>query len=110
MQSPVKVTLIVWSLWGHNRPSCNNFKIVKTGCHRLITNIIPKSIMGSSFSVFAVSNMDRMAKLTIKWLLRAVLWIAEQGQLASNWLSCCGTVFKESYLLAMFDLECEKVW
>ena len=38
---------------------------MKTVCYRLITNTIPERIMDSRFSVFAVSNMGRMAKLTI---------------------------------------------
>ena len=57
---------------------------MKTVIYRLITNMIPESIMDSSFSVCAVSNMGRMAKLTTKWSFRAVLWIDEQALLASK--------------------------
>ena len=78
--------------------------------YRLTTNMIPESIMDSSFSVFAVSNMGRIAKLTIKRSFRAVLWTDEQDLLASNRLSCCGIVFREPYLFVNFELEREKVW
>ena len=37
----------------------------------------PESITGSSFSVFAVSNMGRMAKLKIIWSFRAVFTIMD---------------------------------
>ena len=47
--------------------------------------MISESIMDSSFSVFTVSNMGRMAKLTIKWSYRAVLWTDEQYLLAGMW-------------------------
>ena len=80
--------------------------IVKTVCYRVIINMIPKSIMDWSYSIFVVSIMGRMAKLTIKLSVRAVLWTDEQALLASNQLSCCGTVFRESYLPIMFELEC----
>ena len=59
---------------------------------------------------FAVSNMGRMAKLTIKWSFIAVLWTDEQALSASNRLRCCLTVFREPYLPVMLDLELEKVW
>ena len=52
-------------------------KFLRQFLYRLITNMIPKSVMDSRFSVFAVSNMGRMAKLTIKWSFRTVLWTDE---------------------------------
>ena len=70
----------------------------------------PESIMDSRFSVFAVSNMARIAKLTIKWSFRGVLWTDEQVLLASDRLSCCEVVFRESYLPVIFEMEREKVW
>ena len=75
--------------------------------------MIPKSIVDGSYSAFAVPNMGQMAKLTIKWSFRAVLWTDEQALLASNWLSCCGTVFRESCLpviILMFNQERKEVW
>ena len=71
--------------------------------------MIPKSIMDWSFSFFIVSNTGRMAKLSIRWSFRAVIWTDEQALLASDLLSCYGNVFRESYLPVMFDLESEKV-
>ena len=52
-----------------------------------------------------------MAKLTIL-KIKAVLWTDEQALLALDRFSCCGTVFRESYLPVRNgqDQECEKVW
>ena len=71
--------------------------------------MIPKTIMDCSFSVFMVSNTGQMATLTMRLSFRAVLWTDEQVLLASDRLSCCGIVFRESYLPVMFDLECESL-
>ena len=53
-------------------------------------------IMDLSFSVLGVSNMGRVAKLTIKWSFRAVFWTDEHALLFSNRSSCCGTDIRES--------------
>ena len=102
-----EVIWIVGSLWGYKRPSCIGFNIVKTVLSSGY-KYIPESIMDSSLSVFAVSNMGRMVKLTILRSFRAVLWTDEQALLASNRLNCCWTVFRESYMPVIFDPEREK--
>ena len=53
--------------FGHCDGTIRILKIVEAVFYLLITNMIPESIVDSSFSVFAVSNMGRTAKLTIKW-------------------------------------------